>query len=774
MSIRNKVEQLWTRMHDEPQYPSQGAVLFVDLEHQSTRRKYLSTSVLRHFLGGRGANMALLYNLLEEERQALDPEVPLIFGAGVLTSEMPAATRGNFTSRSPESDAILDSSGGDYFPSFVKRHGYDHIVLYGRARDWTLLAICHDEVRFLDATPYVGLDNLDTAAAVERDLHCTERKDMALARITSAGENLVLSAGIMGGIKAIWARGGGGAKMGSLRLKGIVVLGKPDEASAKAALKAQNKIIGKKITGTSVIKNALKMVGTPFLYKPSRVLGALGTMNNQKTSWHESLDADNFDCYRPGMDGCFKCPVHCRNQNDMTPEGKGGWGSQALRGLKGNASYDKAQADIDHAKQRTYRGIKGDGVYDKYDKGDGPEYVTVGKFGPMIGLREPEHILRLNNILNDLGLDSGSTGSAIAWAMELWQRGLITAEHTGGLDLSWGNYEVVEKLLFMTAKREGFGDTIADSGRAVERGKYPSEALAYRMAVKGLFQSDPHDSRILKAFALGLSVATRGMDHLRNRVTLEINARINDDAAFKTALYGGTVAPAPTSYDGKEVAVRRCENTYAVGDSVGMCRFNTKLFNSPTLPDCGDFAIQLTALTGMPFDAAELDEIGRHITGLERLLNHRLGLRACDDTLPRRWFEEAIEVGPFAGEKVDRTQFEAMKQRFYAVTGLNAEGVPPADWHEQLATAATGFALRVELPHALPGVAEKTVIIDQPVSTVGELRQAIGRRLPEAREAVGDTTWNVAVNGSLVLSGERNVALRHGDRVALIPSIAGG
>ncbi len=774
MSIRDKVEQLCERLHDSPQHPGQGAVLFVDLEHRSTRRAYLPIEVLRSFLGGRGANMALLYNLLEEERDALDPDVPLIFGAGVLTSEMPSATRGNFTSRSPESRAILDASAGDYFPAFVKRHGYDHIVLYGRAAQWTLLKISHEQVEFLDAAPYVGLDNLDTAAAIERDFECTERKDMALARITTAGENLVLTSGIMGGIKSIWARGGGGAKMGSLRLKGIMVLGKPDEAPGQAQLKTHNKVIGKKITGTSVIKNALKKVGTPFLYKPSRVLGALGTMNNQHTAWHESLDADNFDPYRPGMDGCFKCPVHCRNQNDMTPEGKGGWGAQALQGLKGNASYDKAQAEIDHGRQKSYRGIRGDGSFDKYDKGDGPEYVTVGKFGPMIGLREPEHVLRLNNILNDLGLDSSSTGSAIAWAMELWQRGLIDAGTTGGLDLSWGNYESVEKLLFMTARREGFGDTIADSTRAVEHGKYPAQALDYCMAVKGLFQSDPHDARILKAFALGLSVATRGMDHLRNRVTLEINARINDDAEFKTALYGGQVAAEPNRYDGKEVAVRRCENTFAVGDSVGMCRFNTKLFNSPTLPDCGDFAQQLTTLTGIEFDEAALFEIGRNITGLERLLNHRFGLRAADDTLPRRWFEEAIEVGPFKGEKVDRGELETTKQRFYQLTGLNREGVPSADWHARLAATVTGFAVEVELPEPLPGIPEKRVIIDQPVANVDELRTELLRRYPEAREELSDGHWNVAVNDTLLLSGERSTALHHGDRVAMVPIIAGG
>ena len=101
MGIRDKVEQLCARMHDTPQYDTQGAVLFVDLEKRETQRKYLPLDVLRTYLGGRGANMYLLYNLLQDGREALDPEIPLIFGAGTLTGDMPAATRGNFTSRSP-------------------------------------------------------------------------------------------------------------------------------------------------------------------------------------------------------------------------------------------------------------------------------------------------------------------------------------------------------------------------------------------------------------------------------------------------------------------------------------------------------------------------------------------------------------------------------------------------------------------------------------------------------------------------------------------------
>ncbi len=774
MGIRQRVKRLLSRMHQTPQYRTQGAVLFVDLEQRSTLRGYLSLDAVQHFLAGRGGNMYLLYNLLQEEKEALDPEVPLIFGVGVLTGRTPGATRGNITSRSPESRAILDSNAGDYFPTYLKRNGYDHLVLYGRNPEWTLLKIEQKQISFIDATAYCGMDNIEFTAAIEGDFIGTERKDIAMARISSAGENQVLCSGIMAGEKSIWARGGGGAKMGALHLKAILIQGKLPELDLSEPFKVGNRNIGKKILAASVVQNALKKVGTPFLYKPSRVLGAMGTKNNQETTWHDSLDADNFDPYRPGMSRCYQCPVGCRANNDMLPGGKGGWGASALTGLSGNASYDKTQSALEHHKQRSYNGINNDGHFDKYDKGEGPEYIIVGKFGPNIGIKEPEQVLRLNNILNDLALDASSTGSAIAWAMELYQRGIIDQKTTGGLELTWGNYPVIEQLLFMTAKREGFGDTIALSSRAVELGKYPPEALSYCMASKGLFQSDPHDARILKAFALGLAVATRGMDHLRNRATLEINARINDDATFKTDLYGGVVSPEPTSYEGKEYAVRRCENTFAVGDAIGMCRFNTKLFNSPTTPDLEDFAAQLNALTQLHFDADQLDEIGRDITGLERMLNFRFGLRGEDDTLPVRWFDEPIAVGPFKGEKIDREQFAALKQRFYLLTGLNREGVPSLDWHAKLSKRVTNYSIRVKFPCALPGAPEQSIVVDEPMAHLGELRQHLRCKLPEAARILDDPNLNIVIDGKMILAGENQTDIPDGSEVTLISYVSGG
>ena len=644
MAVRDRVGRLLAELPKDPQYPTQGATVFVDLERREVQRGYTPLAVVRALLAGRGANMYYLHRLLDETLQPLHPDIPLIFGSGVLTGIVPSAARGNASSWSPESGVLMDSNAGDYFPSFVRMNGIDHLVLYGRASGWTLLHVQNGQVAFRDASPYVGLDNIDLRERIPDDFGGTWTRDLAMVNVTRAGENQVLTAAIMGGPKACYARGGPGAKMGSLRLKAIVVQGQTRDFETAQPYKGYNRTIAQKLLDTSVVKHALKTMGTPFLYKPSRMLGAMGTKNNQLTTWTDRLDAEHITPYRPGMTGCFRCPVNCRPLNEM--------------------NQDPA---------------------DRYGRGDGPEYVTLGKFGPNVGIDRVESAIRLNNICNDLGFDTASTGSTIAWAMELYQRGIIDKTATGGIDLTWGNAEAIETLLFLASRREGFGNVIADGTRAVERGHYPAEALKYRMAVKGLMQSDPHDARILKAFALGLAVSTRGMDHLRNRVTLEINARINDDPAFKERLYGSPVSAAPNEYQTKERAVRACENTYAVGDSVGMCRFTTKLFNSPSLPGLDEFANQIANVTGLQFEPPELDAIGRNVMGVERLINGRLGVRRAHDTLPDRWFDEPVTVGPYAGERIDRGEFDKMLTRFYEISGLDDEGQPAGEWAGELA-----------------------------------------------------------------------------------------
>jgi aldehyde:ferredoxin oxidoreductase len=129
---------------------------------------------------------------------------------------------------------------------------------------------------------------------------------------------------------------------------------------------------------------------------------------------------------------------------------------------------------------------------------------------------------------------------------------------------------------------------------------------------------------------------------------------------------------------------------YAVGDAIGMCRFTTKLFNSPSLPGYEQFAPQLSNVTGLDFTEDSLAAIGLNIMGVERLINHRLGVRRKDDTLPDRWFDEPVTAGPFAGEKIDRAEFDALLSRFYAISELTEEGVPAPAFRERLEAVLAG------------------------------------------------------------------------------------
>ena len=238
----------------------------------------------------------------------------------------------------------------------------------------------------------------------------------------------------------------------------------------------------------------------------------------------------------------------------------------------------------------------------------------------------------------------------------------------------------------MLSRREGFGNVLADSTRAVEKGHYPPEALKYRMAVKGLMQSDPHDARILKAFALGLAVATRGMDHLRNRVTLEINARINDDPAFKERLYGAPVSAAPEQL--RDQGTRRAR----LREHLRGRRFGRHV-------PLHDEAVQ-QPVAARPRRVRRPDRATSPGSTLSRRRSRRHrpehhGRRAADQPAAsacaasttrcrRAGSTSRSRSGSYAGEKIDRAEFDAMLTRFYEVSRLTPDGVPAPPFHREL------------------------------------------------------------------------------------------
>src|SRR3990170_2150390 len=366
--IRERLDRLVARLAKEPQFPTQGRTLFVDLERQAVREAYTPRAVVEAFLGGRGMNMFYLANLLDPSLDPESPEIPLIYGSGIATGVIPSASRGNLTSWSPDSRILMDSNAGDYFASFLKLNGIDHLVLHGRAATPTLLYVTSGNLEFRDATPYAGLDNVDMRERVAADFRGRWEGDLAMINVTRAGENGVRTAGVMTGPKSIHARGGTGAKMGALNLKAVLIqrIARPGYAHPEE-IPRKNREIAVQFMGTGVGK-ILHERGTPFLYKPSRQIWAMGTKNNQETVWAPDLDSENFDPFRPAMTGCFRCPVNCRPMNDV---------SSVYPSDPGLAALVERVNALGH-----------DGL--RYLKGGGPEYVTVGKFGANLGGTRPQ------------------------------------------------------------------------------------------------------------------------------------------------------------------------------------------------------------------------------------------------------------------------------------------------------------------------------------------------------------------------------------------------
>jgi len=445
-------------------------------------------------------------------------------------------------------------------------------------------------------TPGLGDSNcggLSTPEAQEQ-LRARHGPGTVAAVIGPAGENLVRMSGVMIGPKNTAGRTGMGAVTGSKKLKAIVARGGARLQAADPAAMRQARIEQTQYLQRSGVVKVLGKLGTPFLYDVSNRLGAIRARNSQDNFSADSLNAEHIEAYSEKMLACTSCVVHCRHNNKLG--------------------------------------------------GEGPEYSTVGLLGANLGIASPEHVIRLNNLVNELGMDASSTGTIIAWAMELYQRGLID-------------------------DRQDFGAVPAESTQA--RHQLPARAVDYLIAVKDLPQSDPHDVRYIKSFALGIAVASRGADHLRNRPTLDI-LRLPDDA--RRAIFGFETGGDPTAYEGKARMVAWHDDIYAVADCLGICRFVTHGFNSPQLLGYEQFADLIQAASGLQLTKDEIREVGRRVVDLERWLNLQFSRTRADDTLPKRYFDDPMPARATKGHRIERQPFEAMLDEYYPARGWDEQG----------------------------------------------------------------------------------------------------
>jgi len=236
------------------------------------------------------------------------------------------------------------------------------------------------------------------------------------------------------------------------------------------------------------------------------------------------------------------------------------------------------------------------------------------------------------------------------------------------------------------AYRRGFGDKLAESTQAARF--FPPEARDYLIAVKNLPQSDPHDVRYFKGFALGIAVASRGADHLRNRPTLEV-FKLPDEVRAK--IYGRANDPDPTGYKDKGLIIAWSDDIFAVTDSLGICKFVTRGFNSPHLLGYEEFCDLIGAATGLEYTPETLRAVGRRVLDTERLINADFGLTRADDTLPKRYFDDPMPARQTKGHHIDREQFQNMLDEYYVERGWDREGRVPAERQEEIEGLVVGL-----------------------------------------------------------------------------------
>ena len=605
-------------------------IAYINLSTGKVVQKPVPKTMRQLYLGGRGIDMYLLYNRVKPKTDPLSKENVLFVGVGLLGG-IPClgAGRCDIAAKSPLTGAVGDSNVGGFFGAELRFAGFDHLVITGKSKRPAYIWVQDGEVEIRDAAHLWGKDTIETQTAIRQD-HGDE--DIKCLVIGVAGENLVRFANVRTGMKNSGGRTGMGCVMGSKNLKAVTARGTMNLEFAKPEkLLDYCKEMNDMIMSTRWAKVQSRW-GTMIIFSNTNTTGLIRTKNFQLNLLEDGqdLEPENIDRYSIGTSGCYGCVVHCR-----------------------------------------HRYVLEDGPYAPLFA-EGPEYTSLGAFGTMVNCKKMETVLAANHLVNKYGLDTLETGGLIAWAMELYEKGIINDKTTGGLKLDWGNEEAMFELIRQIAMREGFGNVLANGFRDAIA-KIGKDSAYYAIQVKGM--SNLHsDERPTPSFALGIATSTRGSDHLRSRPAVDMYGLPEE---FLQELYGGPVSSDYTSYDGKSRMIWWQELLYAVTDSIGTCKFQT-VFCAVHAPKWKEFSKLIQLATGMKFSKAQLMQIGERIYTLERMFNLREGFTRKDDSLPERYFKEPTPIGlPIAkGKKIDRKKFEILLDEYYALHGWDKNGVP--------------------------------------------------------------------------------------------------
>jgi aldehyde:ferredoxin oxidoreductase len=615
-----------------------GKVAFVNLSTGSVQVEPVSESVGRDFIGGYGLAARVLFERQPKQADPLGPENILALAAGPLTgTKAPTGGRYMACGKSPLTGGWGDANSGGYFGSELKAAGFDAVFISGIAAAPRLLWVTDGRIEVRDAAHLWGLDTIEAESAIRKELGDTK---IRVAGIGPASERLSLISGIVNDRGRIAARSGMGAVMGSKKLKAVAVRGRGRVPVADAAgLGRISKEFAQQLRGMPGMAQALMKHGTCG-FTTALIAGGATPVKNWQLAGEQAFpnakrvaDGDAVIRFQTRKYGCASCPIACG----------------------GICEVNEGRYPVGEVHK--------------------PEYETIGAFGPLCLCDDLETIIKLHDMCNRSGLDTISAGHVLAFAMECFEKGILTESDTDGIRITWGDGPAMVALLDRTIRRQGIGDLLADGVKAaalkIGRG---AEACAVHV---GGQEPGLHNALFLPSRGTGFVC-----DPTPGRHTAAPMARLEGGP--------GAYAPYPELkidtferyvYSGKGQMSATASAYLQVGNCAGVCVMPFMFFGNFPLIEL------LNAVTGWGLDVAEALATGARIQTLRQSFNIREGIAPQTVRLPDRMSGRPPQsAGPLAGVTID---VESLARDYRCAMGWDAEtGIPTKETLEKLGLSA--------------------------------------------------------------------------------------
>lgn len=598
-----------------------GVVLRVNLSTGAITKEELCEKMAADFIGGAGFGIKYLYDEVPGHVDPLGEDNKLIFAPGPLSgTNSPNASRMAVVTKSPLTGAVGMATSGGYFPVEMKYAGYDVLIVEGKAEHPVYIHIKDGEVKIKKADKIWGMETFDTQSFLKHDL---KDQQLRIACIGPAGENLSKMACIINERRA-FGRKGVGAVMGSKNLKAIAIRGTGTVPIAdETAFKEARMSMLKAMKDSPVLYSHFAKIGTPMMVDGVSALGLFPSENFSTTGekdYTSTIGAEKSIAATVASEPCYGCPVSCSR----------------LKLARGSSKYIGSLSD--------------------------PEYETYYSFGGQTGVTNLDSIIAADNLCDRLGLDTMSVGVTIGFAMELYQKGLLSKDDLSGFDLHFGNHEAMYDAITEIAYRKpGLGELLADGSKVLSQ-KVGKDSEDYAMHVKGL-EFPAYDPRGAKAHGLNYATSYTGADHNRGYAFQEIFSIPVPYAVDRFAIQG----------KGKLTKWNQDVRT-ATCDCPTMCAFILDTALPATALE--NTAHMVNAATGLQLTPNDVEKVGERVNNLARLFNISAGLTRKDDTFPKRILTEPLKAGDSKGQYIPQEDLDTMLDEYYQERGWSMDGVP--------------------------------------------------------------------------------------------------